>query len=718
MDWRWCKQLLLAVSLPVLLLSVGNAAETAAEEPPAPEVPRRILVLYGYDPGVENKPRMFPVDSLTASAIQSHLEWLGYELDYFDAGMADPPAPGPGHAGVILDGTLRVTGNRDLLLADWVHGCKASGVPILFLGAIPFRDEVAIRRWQRDAGVGGNLEPVRPLKVVNLRSVVPDLFGKEVPLAPRLQDFISLSVPPGGTTFLSLEGKDEGGGLHRFDPIFSAPWGFVWLSPYVTFNASGTQRFYYVQPLKLITEWLGPQDFPAPDTTTRMGLRLFFSHIDGDGFAMKASRLGKPTCGEVIRDNVLKRYPFPVTVSIVESDIRGLAWSLEKQNSPRYEAVARSIFAMKNVEPASHSYSHPFVWDVTDPNPGEYPTPFAPLNPDAGYEKLDLRREIEGSVRYIEERLLPPGKKVELMLWSGNCRPGMEALRISREMGLENLNGGDTTFSDLYPSIINIAPKLMQWGDELQIHAGNQNEFMYADGFAGPFYGGFSKVIDTFERTETPRRMKPVNVYYHFYSAITISAERALRRILDWCWERPLHHITATEYSRIVRASRQARLWEIGPRHWVMRSPPALQTWRLPRLAGLPLMSACRGVAGYSVEQDALYVHTSGAEECELKLVPHPEALAAPYLHIRASSGPLKVSFHTAEELRFSQQGLLPIKVTVSGAGIAARCEVKISHKDEVETQVIEADRSGTFSLVVAEGREVAMKTLRNGGGL
>jgi polysaccharide biosynthesis protein PelA len=591
-----------------------------------------------------------------------------------------------------------------------LHGCKTAQLPILLLGAIPFRDEVAIRRWQRDSGVDGTLEPMRQLKSVEMRAVVPDLFGKEVPLTPREQDFITLTAPASARVFLGLEGKDEAGRTRRFDPIFSTSWGFVWLSPYVTFNASGTQRFYYIQPLKLIREWLGQSVFPAPDTTTRLGRRLFFSHIDGDGFAMKASRIGKPTCAEVIRDNVLKRYPFPVTVSIVESDIRGLAWSLQQENSPRYEGLAREIFALKHVEAASHSYSHPFIWDIHDPNPGEYPRPFAPLNPEAGYEKLDLRREIEGSVRYIEDRLLPAGKKVGLMLWSGNCRPGMEALRITREMGLENLNGGDTTFSELYPSTINIAPKLMQWGDELQIHAGNQNEFMYADGFAGPFYGGFSKVIDTFERTEVPRRMKPVNVYYHFYSGINISAERALRRILDWCWQKPLHAITATEYSKIVRASREAQVWQLAPGHWMLRAPSALQTWRLPSGIGLPSLKTCRGIVGYRVAGEVMYVHTAGGTEAELKLVPTDVAQSVPHLHVSESSGPITVSLHTQNELHLRQQGLLPIKVILAGLPAGTSCEAELIHKEGKVSQSLTTDANGQLSILVAEGRELRLK--------
>lgn len=97
-----------------------------------------------------------------------------------------------------------------------------------------------------------------------------------------------------------------------------------------------------------------------------------------------------------------------------------------------------------------------------------------------------LDREIRGSVDYINQTLLPPGGQVEIFLWSGNCRPGAGGAAVLRSMNLENMNGGDTVISRLYPGIAGIAPRVTPWEDELQINAANQNEFMYANGWQGP----------------------------------------------------------------------------------------------------------------------------------------------------------------------------------------------------------------------------------------
>lgn len=318
---------------------------------------------------------------------------------------------------------------------------------------------------------------------------------------------------------------------------------------------------------------------PVPDVTTRDGRRLFYSHIDGDGFATPSSFKGHPLCAELIRERILKVFPFPITVSVIESEIRAQAAGYPTEQANRFADMARSIFALPNVQPASHSFSHPYQWDPKDPNPGIYTEPHMPLRPEIDYPVVDSVREIKGSIDYINETLLPKGKKVELMLWSGNCRPGEQALRVCRELGVENMNGGNTIVGRRYLGMAGIAARVMPWGDELQIHAANQNEFMYANGWTGPFFGGFADVIDTFERTDSQRRTKPVNVYYHFYSATSLSSLRASEKIHHWCAENDLHSVTALDYARIAKDAWRTRVFEKGPRHWVISNRGDLRTY-------------------------------------------------------------------------------------------------------------------------------------------
>src|SRR5690606_42158235 len=47
---------------------------------------------------------------------------------------------------------------------------------------------------------------------------------------------------------------------------------------------------------------------------------------------------------------------------------------------------------------------------------------------------MSYEREIDGSVDYINRHLAAPGRPVEIFLWSGNCRPGPEALARVRQL--------------------------------------------------------------------------------------------------------------------------------------------------------------------------------------------------------------------------------------------------------------------------------------------
>ena len=324
------------------------------------------------------------------------------------------------------------------------------------------------------------------------------------------------------------------------------------------------------------------------------------------------------------------------------------------------------------------------------------------------YPTVDLEREIKGSIDYINQNLLPKNKKVELMLWSGNCRPGVRALQICREAGVENMNGGDTIISRLYPGLSEVAPRTMPWGDELQIFAANQNEFMYANGFQGPFFGGFADVIDTFERTEKPRRLKPVNVYYHFYSSTFLSSMRALEKIHDWCMSQPLHPITALEYASIVRDARRTKIFYLAPDHWLIANSGKLKTLRIPADAGIPDLHLCKGVSGYKTEGSVTYIHTTGEARTELKLA---DALTFDPDHLRLVDSSAGVQFHELNPMHalFQVKGWDTVQVTFGGIRPGAYVDI---HQNK-ENGRLKADANGLLKLSLPAHSTVALTIQR-----
>lgn len=703
---RQSPRISLAVRLFVLLAICIGGTKTRAEATPVPaDVPQRILVLFGDAPARTGRPPLFPIDSLVTTVLQAHLEWLGYELDYCDAATRCPPEPAADVRAIIVDGSLHVSANQEQVITSWLAAQKKRGLPILLLGGIPVESDEATARFLAEFGIGGGGGAEHHLKDISVAVQDDSVVSRETELKPRSTGFLNLLAPAGGRALVSVLGVDQTGGKHRFDAAFTAPWGMAWMAPYVMLEVGANRRFYYLDPFAMIGKWLGDDVFPVADTTTHFGRRIFFSHIDGDGFASRSKTGGGKICAEVMRDRVLKTHALPVTVSVIEAEVCGLTQSLKPDDRPRYEEIARSIFALPNVSAASHSFSHPFQWDAADPNPGRYEAGSLALNDEADYKAVSIDREVRGSVGYINQTLLPAGKKVEIMLWSGNCRPGIDALRLVRELGIENMNGGDTVMSRMYPSLSAVAPRVVPWGDELQINAANQNEFMYTSGMSGPFSSGFANVVDTFESTGTPRRLKPVNLYYHFYSAASFSALRALEKAISWCEQQPLHGMTAAGYARIVRDARSARVQRIAPGEWRLVSHGDLHTWRLPASAGVPDIAHCRNIAGYKTEGDVTYVHTNGGHEAMLALARPGQPVAA-HLHLRESGVPVVLVNHRARRLSFIVGGRQTGEMVIAGAPPGASCELKRTDSPNAKPVTHIADANGCVALTVPSGME------------
>ena len=116
-----------------------------------------------------------------------------------------------------------------------------------------------------------------------------------------------------------------------------------------------------IDPFAFLTSSLQLPAIPAPDVTTENGRRLFFSHIDGDGFPSLSESPGNPPAGDVLLKEILEKYRVPTTMSVIEAETS--PQGLYPKMSQQLEAIARRIFRLSHVEIASHTYTHPFRWD-------------------------------------------------------------------------------------------------------------------------------------------------------------------------------------------------------------------------------------------------------------------------------------------------------------------------------------------------------------------
>jgi uncharacterized protein (TIGR01370 family) len=639
------------------------------------EVPRYVLTLFGnQDPDVEELVR-WPIDSGMAQVAQMPLEWLGYEVDYLNVHQQALPATlDARYAAVVLDRYLHLPKGAEGAVVDWLIAQKERGRKIIFMGELPFTEAPQLARLLKALGCEGTGQGVRRATGLQKRVESPRL-NFEAPASLTSGGFRDLRAPAGSEVLLGLTASE---GV-QFDPLFIAPWGGMLLDPYALFRRPDLDELWMVDPFYFFHAALGRVELPVPDTTTRDGARIFFSHIDGDGFRHSSSVEPGRHSGELIVERIIKKYPFPFTVSFIEAEVRGQVVDQKPGDAELLTRQAREVLALPKVEAASHAYTHPFYWNPGDRTVRDYKRANLLLAEPLNHTGVDLRREIAGSIRYIEQELCPPGKRVRIFLWSGNCRPWPEALRIVRELGIENMNGGETAMSRKRPSVTRVSARALPWADELQITAANENENIYRERWAvsgdtvAPFFGGFALAQDGFERMDAPRRLKPVNIYFHFYSGDNLASLNALTRLFEWAVRQELHALTASEYAGIVRDARATRIIRESATRWTFANQGRLRTFRLPKSAGVPDLAASRGVTGWRAVGDAVYVHTDGSPRVELSLNTSPAA----HLRLETSTAEITFSRLAAREAAFTVRDVRPCQVTL--AGLPPRATVSVA---------------------------------------
>jgi hypothetical protein len=392
--------------------------------------------------------------------------------------------------------------------------------------------------------------------------------------------------------------------------------------------------------------------------------------MDGDGFVSRSELPGNPIAGEVVRDRVVNKYPVPMTISVIEAELspKGLYPGL----SSTAEKTARDIFRAPHVAIASHSYSHPFVWRKVNASDG-----------NEGYNlrlpgyRFDLQREIEGSIRYIEDRLAPPGKKVDIFFWTGDCVPGSDALAWTRKLGVLNLNGGDTVATRTQPTVTRVEGLGVPFEGGFQVFAPNQNENVYTNEWKGPFYG-FERVIETFEFTETPRRLKPIDIYFHTYLTTKLAGMKSLDKVFAYAMAQETTPVFVSDYARQV-LDFQSLAVARTPSGWRVRGASNLRTLRLPVSMGFPDVQKSQGIAGYRAGPVDSYVHL-GNDTAELVL----RATESATPRLISANAKVESFESTPEGQRWHLVGNVPLKFTLTHA---EACRVRAGGHDLTPTR-------------------------------
>ena len=429
-----------------------------------------------------------------------------------------------------------------------------------------------------------------------------------------------LKLEPGSVSHLSL--ALNFGAVRRTDPVATTPRGGISLDPFFMFSSEEVepkQYFWITDPFAFFERAFATAGLPRPDPTTLSGRRLFLNRIDGDGFFNRSELDRRMTSGEIFEREILERHPdLPMTISLIAG-----YYDLALYNDPASLKLTRRILARTNVEPASHAYAHPLVWKT---GAVALQIPKYTMNP---------RKEIVGSGKMIEERLLPPGRRIRLFQWTGDCLPSEGDLRLAREAGLLQINGGGGRFDRRFPSYAHLYPLSRSVGAERQIYAPTSNENDFTNLWSGPYYG-YREVVETFERTGSPRRIKPVDLYYHFYSAEKFAALDAVKKAHDWAAARPLIPIWSGRYAEIVEGFFQIKIHRPAPGRFRLEGGASLRTIRFDEAAGWPDLGASKGVIGYKREVGSLYVSLA-------ETAPRSSSVSAPGPEVRLEEADFEV---------------------------------------------------------------------------
>lgn len=632
--------------------------------------PRRIAVVYDPREGPlsSNRGHMF---------LGGLLEYLGYRIDYLAADqLPDGPLAGL-YAGVV---TWMTSGApADSAGFDrWLSARIDESVPLAIMAGLPVTDKALLAR------MGLQRVGQQAKREVRIASRDERLVGSfEAPVVIRLRDLVPLTVIE-GTATAALELVDSE--LRQYVPIATGATGGIALTPYILEEGPDSQR-WILDPFAFLQQALRLPAIPRPDATTENGRRVATVHIDGDGFLSRAEVTGSPYAGREVLDTFIKPHALLTSVSVIEGEIgpKGRYPHLSRELEP----IAREIFADAKVEVATHSFSHPFFWQPERARLREgFTADYGMSMTIPGYDTLDFTREVVGSTAYINERLTSASKPVKMIFWTGDALPDAATIKLAYDAGLANVNGGTTILTHARPSLTGLSPLIRPTAGGVQYYAPIINENLYTNLWQGPYYG-FRDVLETFELTDGPRRLRGLHLYYHFYSATKQASIRTMKEIYrSMLAEQPIS-LWMSQYITRMHGLHQASLARLADGRWQIRAMDGLRTMRLDPSLGWPDLARSQGVAGVRDLPQGRYVHLSSSGAV---LALRGERDPRPALE-QANLPLLGWDYLDENRVKLSFAGEMPLRFSVRAAG---RCSLDVAGK---RYQAVKADGLWRFDL-------------------
>jgi polysaccharide biosynthesis protein PelA len=642
----------LIVAMAALIMTVfAQPARTFEIEFSGRTVKRQILALY--DSRQEGASHLTRIHKLA----EMPLNHLGYVVVYHDVNDPLPTGEALKPYRAVLSWFVEPIAQPAAYVA-WLDDATAGGLKYVMVGEIAPReaDEMmpVINRILARIGLqhGGNfVDLTYRAKVTTLD---PDMVGFEQKIDKVIPGFPVVALRSQlARAHLTIEAPTAAGVQRSVVIATSEGGGFAAQNFTVTLDPNTDRLGWLLNPFQFFKLALGDERFPIPDVTTMSGRRIYFSQIDGDGWnnitEVERYREQQMLSSEVILKEAIAPYPdLPVSVGLIAGDAQPFFGG-----TPGAAKIARQLFALPQVEVASHTHTHPYNWSffesynrakeeqmVANYRPPAQPIrervselllkaagkPYTNSRYDpyiAGTDDLprtylrkpfDLELEVRGALKF-SEGLAPAGKKAKLYLWSGDTTPFEGAVRATRQAGARNINGGDSRLDREYPSVAYVPSISRPVGRERQIYAVNSNENTYTNEWTGP-YAGQMMLEHTLRNTDTPRRLKGFNLYYHMYSGEKQAALAAIKRFLDMARSTDVIPIAASDYAAVADDYFVTEIEQVELFAWAVKSRGTMQTVRFDDAEQLAVdLERSTGVLGSNRHEGSLYVTLDSAIE-------------------------------------------------------------------------------------------------------
>jgi len=630
-------------SVAILFCAITFLKDAVADE----LVPRTIIALYDDQNGGGVR------GSLIHRIVEMPLNHLGLNVEYHEIHEPLPDIQHRADVRGVISWLMFDTRIKDpLAYLQWAESAVDSGKKYVVLGSVGVLEDGVVHPSRKQMNVflgklGINIMEgwvERPFDV-KYSYLTPKMF-----LGPKTFNWTRPPYPIvkalDNQVKVHLSARKQNMPEYDSDLIVTGPNGGYIPANYIfRVNYPGGEEIsqWQINPFEFFKDAFGTDDLPKPDETTIAGRRIYYSQIDGDGWnnvtQLDEYKDKNTLSAEVVMEKAVKPYPdLPVTLTIIAADIDP-EWVGTKQS----RAVAKEFFALPQVEAGTHTYSHPFYWQFFQeknnianeiPYLKYYGTPTWHPQGEAKAEKeaphalpfgyrvprayathpFDIHQEIAGSLKEIGE-LLPKGKKIEVLTWPGNCSPWEEVVRMTRELKIQNINGGDSRFDPQYPAFASLAPIGVQVGKERQIYASTSNENTYTNLWSENFHA--HKYLEaTLKNSESPVRLKPLNIYYHIYSGERQASLGALLGNLLYAEAHAgdIAPVTTSHYTRIAEGFYSTSITSLGSDRWRIDNRGDLQTIRFDSSALKSVdFHSSKGIVGQRHFQGSLYVYLDAA---------------------------------------------------------------------------------------------------------